>query len=248
MSSATLLADGTLGWLASNLDRFDPFSASAQRGRGRTVKAVLELALLCHCARPGWTRSPAPSAMRPRSCARPGATRTSLASSPAARPPWPASTRSSPPRWHRPAVVSPQLRAAIAALARGGHLSPCGKSPYGRLETRFYADTAGLAHAIEPTRGSSSGASSSASRRPSRRPPGRPTRSPTRAFTSPTSGAATPAARPPCSLPRETSSGGCSRTPYGKTCGTWPPSCCSPGPAWALTRQARTRARPRWRA
>ena len=88
--------------------------------------------------------------MRPSYCARPGATRTSLASSLAARPPWRASTRSSRPRWHRRAASRRSCGPRSARSSASGHLSPRGKSPYGRLETRFYADTAGLAHAIEP--------------------------------------------------------------------------------------------------
>jgi hypothetical protein len=149
MSSATRLADGTLGWLASNLDRFDPFSASAQRGRGRTMKAVLELALLCHCAS---RLDPVPGAL---------GDATRLLRATWRNPDFPGLIAGSPPAvagqytliaaaLAPPGGVSPQLRAALGALARGGHLSPCGKSPYGRLETRFYADTAGLAHAIEP--------------------------------------------------------------------------------------------------
>ncbi|GAA5049013.1 hypothetical protein HNP84_004366 [Thermocatellispora tengchongensis] len=42
--------------------------------------------------------------------------------------------------------------ATLAELAPGGHLAPYGKSPYLRLETRYYADIAGLGHAFESYR------------------------------------------------------------------------------------------------
>ncbi|MEV5704088.1 hypothetical protein [Actinoallomurus sp. NPDC052274] len=40
-------------------------------------------------------------------------------------------------------------RTALARLAADGYLAPRGKSPYLRLETRYYADLAGVAHRIE---------------------------------------------------------------------------------------------------
>jgi hypothetical protein len=43
-------------------------------------------------------------------------------------------------------------RAALARLAADGYLAPRGKSPYLRLETRYYADLAGMAHGIESYR------------------------------------------------------------------------------------------------
>jgi hypothetical protein len=43
-------------------------------------------------------------------------------------------------------------RAALARLAADGYLTPRGKSPYLRLETRYYADLAGAAHRIESYR------------------------------------------------------------------------------------------------
>ncbi|MFB7380231.1 hypothetical protein ACFC6U_29630 [Kitasatospora purpeofusca] len=148
------LGAGTLGWIGRHLDHFDPFApargaarTSDPGGAHRPAKAALELALLTHC----WTRLDpgddprrAAATVRVRAIwqhpgfprlltAEPrGATQYRLACAALA----PAGTEDAP------------FRAALARLT-AADLAPAGRSPYQRLELRYYADKAGVAHAVE---------------------------------------------------------------------------------------------------
>ncbi|WP_405981924.1 DUF6895 family protein [Streptomyces sp. NBC_00158] len=141
------LSAGALGWLDGNLDLFDPFSASPRpAGHGR-AKAVLELALLCHCAaRPA---GPADGLGGAAALVR------ELWQDPALPPlfagvPTYASTYGLVYAALAPdGIDRTQVREVLARLDPG-FLSPRGKSPYQRIEVRHYADKAGLRHGIEP--------------------------------------------------------------------------------------------------
>ncbi|MFD4910013.1 DUF6895 family protein [Kitasatospora purpeofusca] len=152
------LSAGALGWIGRHLDRFDPFAPGHDRpgpapvpdpgGAHRPAKAALELALLTHC----WTRlDPGDDPRRAEATDRVravwlhpgfprlltaeprGATQYRLACAALA----PAGTEDAP------------FRAALAGLT-AADLAPVGRSPYQRLELRYYADKAGVAHGIEP--------------------------------------------------------------------------------------------------
>ncbi|MFB8238047.1 hypothetical protein ACFC58_16000 [Kitasatospora purpeofusca] len=146
------LGAGTLGWIGRHLDHFDPFAPGHGHtpdpgGAHRPAKAALELALLTHC----WTRlDPGDDPRRvdatdrvravwrhpgfPRllSAEPRGATQYRLACAALA----PTGTEDAP------------FRAALARLT-AADLAPAGRSPYQRLELRYYADKAGVAHAVE---------------------------------------------------------------------------------------------------
>ncbi|MFH9728043.1 DUF6895 family protein [Streptomyces sp. NPDC017254] len=141
------LSAGALDWLGRNLDHFDPFSASARTATHGKAKAALELALLCHrAARP--TDAPDPLA---------GATAL-------VRKLW--QDPDFPRLFDEVPAYASTYRLIYAALAPDGiddaqcraglalldpeFLSPHGKSPYQRIEVRYYADKAGVRHGIEP--------------------------------------------------------------------------------------------------
>ncbi|MET8704158.1 hypothetical protein ABZW10_35695 [Kitasatospora sp. NPDC004723] len=151
------LSAGTLGWLGRHLDHFDPFATrrpAFERGPGecggahRPAKAALELALLTHC----WSRlDEGADPRRTEATARvraiwrhPGFPRL-LAADPRAAAQYrlacaalaPAGTDDAP------------CRAELARLTPAD-LSPVGRSAYQRLELRYYADKAGVAHTVEP--------------------------------------------------------------------------------------------------
>ncbi|MFF7458207.1 DUF6895 family protein [Kitasatospora sp. NPDC008115] len=151
------LSDGALGWIGRHLDHFDPFTArgpASERpaagpgGAHRPAKAALELALLTHC----WTRLDGGADPR-------RAEATARVREIWRHPGFPALLTAEP----RAAV---QYRLACAAFAPAGtadapfradlalltpaDLSPAGRSPYQRLELRYYADKAGVPHTVEP--------------------------------------------------------------------------------------------------
>ncbi|WP_353651761.1 hypothetical protein [Streptomyces sp. XY431] len=141
--------------MGRHLDHFDPFTPAHGAARSpdpggahRPAKAALELALLTHC----WTRlDPGDDPRRAEATVR-------------VRAVW------QHPGFPRLLTAEPrgatQYRLACAALAPTGtadapfradlarltaaDLAPAGRSPYQRLELRYYADKAGVAHAIEP--------------------------------------------------------------------------------------------------
>ncbi|MFF2348748.1 DUF6895 family protein [Kitasatospora sp. NPDC058115] len=151
------LSDGTLGWLVRHLDDFDPFArrgpapgraAREPDGAHRPAKAALELALLTHCwagldAGADPRRTEATARVRAIWC-HPGLPGL-LAAAPRAAAQYrlacaalaPAGTQDAP------------FRADLARLTPAD-LSPAGRSPYQRLELRYYADKAGVAHTVEP--------------------------------------------------------------------------------------------------
>ncbi|MCX5231959.1 hypothetical protein ABZY16_24165 [Streptomyces sp. NPDC006553] len=150
------LSAGALDWLGGNLDHFDPFAAptgATTRPAARTTprgkaKAALELGLLCHrAARPdGTTPDPLSGA-------------TALV-----RKLW--QDPDFPQLFDDSYAYASTYRLVYAALAPDGiddtqcrealarldpdFLSPGGKSPYLRIEIRYYADKAGVRHGIEP--------------------------------------------------------------------------------------------------
>ncbi|GAA1394514.1 hypothetical protein GCM10009639_28690 [Kitasatospora putterlickiae] len=151
------LSAGALGWLGRNLDHFDPFtsrgrtperSAAEPGGAHRPAKAALELALLAHC----WTRLD--------EGADPRRTEATARVRAIWRHPGLPGLLTAEPR------AAAQYRLACAALAPAGtedapfradlalltpaDLSPAGRSPYQRLELRYYADKAGVPHTVEP--------------------------------------------------------------------------------------------------
>ncbi|MFD4237456.1 DUF6895 family protein [Streptomyces sp. NPDC058542] len=147
-SSLDQLSAGTLDWLGANLDHFDPYAADAGTATHRQAKAVLELALLCHCSpRPGGSHDERLDGAR------------ALLRKLWQRPEFPRLFDAHPPS-------APTYGLAYAALAPDGiddsacrdtlgrlapdFLSPAGKSPLKRMEIRFYADKAGADHTIEP--------------------------------------------------------------------------------------------------
>ncbi len=141
------LAAGTTHWMSANVGYLDP----SYPGLPVTpkVKAGLELGLLCRL----WTR------WRPDD--------ENLASVTAAvhriwqDPNFPVDLTASPEYFQPYALIYGALappgvdgfhRATLAQLAPDGHLKPYGKSPYVRLENRYYADLAGLNHEFESYR------------------------------------------------------------------------------------------------
>lgn len=145
------LAEGAMRWLGRNLAFFDPFSASSPLPDNRKAKAVLELALFCRSwsnLRPAtellhratallrtiWLRSDFPHLIDTHGGPWAGTQRLAYAAL-------------------APAGVREDLRAAaLARLEADGFLSPREKTPYRRLETRYYADLAGVAHDLESYR------------------------------------------------------------------------------------------------
>ncbi|MFF8606816.1 DUF6895 family protein [Streptomyces sp. NPDC015346] len=149
------LVAGALGWLGRNLDHFDPFSASARSATHTKAKAALELALLCHCA----ARTEGGAAPEGLTAPEELTGATALVHKLWQDPEFPR-LFDEVPRYAATygliyAALAPdgiddtQCRATVARLAPD-FLSPHGKSPYRRIEIRYYADKAGVRHGIEP--------------------------------------------------------------------------------------------------
>ncbi|UED85108.1 DUF6895 family protein [Streptomyces profundus] len=145
--SVDRLAAGALDWLVTRLDHFDPFSDRAASAAHPPAKAALELALLCHCVArlDGATAElgAAPDLVR-RLWAADGFSRL-LADRPATASSYALIFAALAPR----PVDAGRRRAALAGVAPG-FLTPAGKTPYQRIEIRYYADKAGAPHGIEP--------------------------------------------------------------------------------------------------
>ncbi len=142
------LAAGTLDWLVRNLPYFDPYSARGRSAEHEKVKAVLELALLGHCwARldPRDDRLAATTALLSRLWRLPSFGRL-LAAQPDWGPLYGLAYAALAPAG---AEAEPRRKMLERVLA-GGFLSRSGKTAYQRLETRFYADKAGVGHDMEP--------------------------------------------------------------------------------------------------
>lgn len=141
------LSAGTLGWLGRHLDYFDPYAAGGRSSAHGKAKAALELALLRHC----WARLGAGDDPRLGEA-------TALVRGVWRHPDFTRLITAEPEYAAQYALVCAALapegaedapyRAALAGLT-GDDLSPRGKSPYQRLETRYYADKAGVPHTIE---------------------------------------------------------------------------------------------------
>ncbi|MEV4881125.1 DUF6895 family protein [Streptomyces cyaneofuscatus] len=141
------LSAGALDWLGDHLDHFDPFSGSAPSATHAPAKAALELALLCHCAarldRPPDSLGGATALVR------------TLWQHPGLPPLLDAHPGHAPSYRLIYAALAPDgiddtYRRATLARLPAGFLSPDGKSPYQRIEIRYYADKAGVRHGIEP--------------------------------------------------------------------------------------------------
>lgn len=141
------LSAGAKHWLGCNLHFFDPFSPVSPLPEERKAKAALELAIFCH----SWAK------LRPATDVLDRA--TTLIRTIWQRPEFLllmdgqaryADARRLVYAALAPAGIRDDLRgAALARLRASGYLSPLGKSPYLRLETRYYADKANIEHGIE---------------------------------------------------------------------------------------------------
>ncbi|MEV5749795.1 hypothetical protein AB0L00_18400 [Actinoallomurus sp. NPDC052308] len=147
-STLDRLAEGTLDWLGHNLEFFDPWSASARSATHGPVKAVLELALLCHCQSRFDARDDRLSegAALIRALWQSREFQRLIDSQPEYAPRYGLIYAALAPT----GIDDRLCRATIARLVADGHLSARGQSPYQRLETRFYADKAGAEHDVEP--------------------------------------------------------------------------------------------------
>ncbi|AUY49195.1 hypothetical protein [Streptomyces sp. CB01881] len=146
------LSAGTLAWLERNLDRFDPYAAGPGHPEHETsyaqAKAALELALLRHC----WAR--VDTGDDPRLARVTARVRTLWQ-----HPDFPRLVTADPRCAAYYGLVYAALapdgiddrpcRAVLARLA-ADDLSPRGRTPYQRLELRYYADKAGVRHTVEP--------------------------------------------------------------------------------------------------
>ncbi|MFG2332638.1 DUF6895 family protein [Streptomyces sp. NPDC048604] len=141
------LSAGALDWLGKNLEHFDPFAAGAGPAPQGRAKAALELAVLCACAA-------RPDSVRGRLGEAEALVRT-LWQDPefpglfAADAEWASPYALIYAALAPPGIDDAPRRAAVAGLAPG-FLQPGGKTPYQRLEIRYYADRAGVAHGMEP--------------------------------------------------------------------------------------------------
>ena len=147
-ASLDTLSAGALGWLEGNLAFFMPFGRDSAASPLKRAKAALELALLCHCA----GRLPA------------GGDRlsgaTELVRTLWQRPDFLELVTAHPVHGRQYGLVYAALapdgiddslpRAVLARLAADGRLSASGPVPYLHIETRFYADKAGVPHDIAP--------------------------------------------------------------------------------------------------
>jgi hypothetical protein len=144
------LSEGAMHWLGRNLRFFDPFSPASPLPENRRVKAALELAIVCHA----WEKLKPATGLDLLGEAK-ALLRTSLP-----RPEFPllidahggayADSQRLVYAALAPGGIRDDLRgAALARLKASGYLSPAGKSPYLRLETRYYADKAGAEHGME---------------------------------------------------------------------------------------------------
>ena len=148
------LSAGALGWLARHVDRFDPLPPGPRpethkaAKTAKAAKAALELALLCHCAaaRPGGAPAELDGA---------AALLRKVWQDPeffrllAAVPGWAATYTLACAALAPDGIDVTHCRAALVALDPAS-LSPEGKSPYQRVELRYYADKAGARHTVEP--------------------------------------------------------------------------------------------------
>lgn len=141
------LSAGTTDWLGRNLEHFDPYAAHARSATHGKAKAVLELALLCHCtARLDGAPEPLGEA-------------TALVRTLWQHPDFPRLFDARPEHAATYGLIYAALaprgidrtvcRATLAGLAPG-FLEPAGKSAFQRIEIRYYADKAGVRHGIEP--------------------------------------------------------------------------------------------------
>ncbi|APE19994.1 MULTISPECIES: DUF6895 family protein [Streptomyces] len=141
------LSARALDWLGAHLDFFDPFSSSGRSAPHGKAKAALELALLCHrAARPDAGPDPLGGA-------------TALVRKLWQDPDFPglfdelpayASTYGLIYAALAPDGIDDTLCRDRLALLPPEFLAPEGKSPYQRVEIRYYAEKAGVRHGIEP--------------------------------------------------------------------------------------------------
>jgi hypothetical protein len=141
------LSAGALRWIRDHLEFLDPRSAGAGLPTTPRVKAVLQLAQLGQAwarARPGDQGLDQVTAILRELCQQP-----EFAGHLAADPSY---VRQYQLMYCALAPAGPDDRlrqALLARLAAAGDLARLGRSPYLRLELRYYADLAGVSHGIE---------------------------------------------------------------------------------------------------
>jgi hypothetical protein len=145
------LAERAVQWLGRNLQFFDPLSPRSPLPVRRSIRAAIELALLCRV----WTKlKPANDVLYEA---------TALLEKIWARPEFPLLIDMHGGAYadiHRltyaalaPVGAREDLReAALARLNADGYLLPLAKSPYRQLEVRYFADLAKAEHGMEPYR------------------------------------------------------------------------------------------------
>lgn len=145
------LSERAVQWLGRNLQFFDPLSPSSPLPVRRSIRAAIELALLCRV----WAM------LRPATDVLYEA--TALLEKIWARPEFPLLIEKHGGAYadiHKlayaalaPAGTPEDLReAALARLKAEGYLLPLMKTPYRQLEIRYFADMANAEHSIEPYR------------------------------------------------------------------------------------------------
>ena len=145
------LSEGAMQWLGRNLQFFDPLSPWSPLPVRRSIRAAIELALLCRV----WAKlKPATDVLYEA---------TVLLEKIWARPEFPLLIDMHGGTYadiHKlayvalaPAGAREDVReAALARLKADGYLLPLAKSPYRQLEIRYFADMANAEHGLEPYR------------------------------------------------------------------------------------------------
>jgi hypothetical protein len=137
------LLAGTLNWVRLNMGFLDPKNPNEIRTAPK-VKALIELAMFRHYwarLRPGDDRIDEVAAFIRRVWEEPDLPRMV-----ADDPSWSRQFGLSYGAVAPPGITSEAPRATLAALAESGYLAPRRKSPYLHIESRYFADLAGIDH------------------------------------------------------------------------------------------------------
>ncbi|WP_103512431.1 DUF6895 family protein [Streptomyces sp. SM13] len=146
--AAAAVSTGTLRWTARHAPYLDSPAARAGLPATPRVKALLQLALL----RRVWSRlAPSdPGLQDVTATVKRAWQRTEFAQLLALEPHYARQFQLMYAALAPSGTVTGPHRAALDRLAADGYLTPRRKSPYLHLETRYYADLAGLAHRLAP--------------------------------------------------------------------------------------------------
>jgi hypothetical protein len=142
------LSAGALGWIRHHLEFLDPRSAGAGLPTTPRVKAILQLAQLGQAwarVRPGDQGLDQVTATLRELCGQPQFAGQLAADRSYARQYQLMYCALAPA-----GPADPLRQALLARLAAAGDLARLGRSPYLRLELRYYAELAGVRHGIEP--------------------------------------------------------------------------------------------------